>query len=77
MYIATRLDGFIARRDGNLDWLLGIENPGNEDYGYNAFFSRIDAIGMGRGTFETVLRFPNWPYDKPAFALSSTFDGDT
>lgn len=72
VYIATSLDGFIARKDGNLDWLTNIENPTNDDYGYRDFISTIDAIVMGRGTFETVLSFPAWPYEKTVFVLSTT-----
>jgi dihydrofolate reductase len=72
VYIATSLDGFIARKDGNLDWMLNIENPTNEDYGYADFMSTIDAIVMGRGTFEKVLTFSSWPYEQKVFVLSTT-----
>jgi dihydrofolate reductase len=73
VYIATSLDGFIARTDGSLDWLLAIEAPKGEDYGYAAFMSEIDAIVMGRGTFETVLAFGGaWPYPRPVYVLSSS-----
>src|SRR5574341_1529175 len=71
VYIATSLDGFIARNDGNLDWMNNVENPTNDDYGYSDFISTIDAIVMGRGTFETVLSFPSWPYEKTVFVLST------
>lgn len=72
VYIATSLDGFIARKDGNIDWLLEIENPSNDDYGYNEFISGIDAIVMGRNSYEKVLTFDHWPYEKKVFVLSST-----
>ncbi len=72
VYIATSLDGFIARKDGNIDWMINIENPTNDDYGYADFTSTIDAIVMGRGTFEKVLSFPSWPYEKRVFVLSTT-----
>jgi dihydrofolate reductase len=72
VYIATSLDGFIARKDGSIDWLTSIENPSNDDFGYQDFISGIDAIVIGRATFETVLAFPGWPYTKPVFVLSST-----
>lgn len=72
VYIATSLDGFIARADGDIDWLTGIDNPPHEDYGYSEFYSGIDAIVTGRGTFEKVLTFPSWPYDKKVFVLSTT-----
>ena len=70
-YIATSLDGFIARPDGGLDWL---PQPvgGGEDYGYGEFFASIDAVVMGRNTFDTVLSFGQWPYaDKRMWVLSS------
>lgn len=74
VYIAASLDGFIARADGSLDWLTELDNPEQTDYGYNDFISRIDAIVMGRGTYETVSRFATWPYTKPVFVLSSTLN---
>ncbi len=72
VYIAESLDGFIADSNGALDWLHEAPNPENSDYGYADFMSGIDAIVMGRGTFETVLTFDTWPYDKPVFVLSSS-----
>lgn len=71
VYIGTSLDGFIARKDGNIDWLVQF---GNDEAvrAYEEFMSRIDAIVIGRGTFETVLTFPSWPYDKPVFVLSTS-----
>jgi len=70
-YIAASLDGFIARPDGSLDWLPQTQE-GNEDYGYSRFFDSIDAIVMGRSTFDTVLSFGQWPYaDKRFFVLSN------
>lgn len=69
VFIATSLDGFIAREDGGLDWLPGDEC---EPHGYEEFFSSVDAVVIGRGTFETVLGFGSWPYgNKPVFVLSS------
>jgi dihydrofolate reductase len=70
VYIATSLDGFIADCDGGLDWLNEIPNPEKSDYGFAEFMRSIDAIVMGRRTFETVLTFDYWPYDKPVFVLS-------
>lgn len=72
VYIATSLDGYIARKDGNLDWLMESPNPENSDYGFSAFMDRIDGILMGRSTFETVIGFDRWPYTKPVFVLSSS-----
>ena len=72
IYIATSLDGFIATNDGGLDWLYEIPNPEQSDYGYAEFMSTIDAIVMGRKTFEKVLTFAPWPYNKPVFVLSNS-----
>jgi dihydrofolate reductase len=71
VFIATSLDGFIARPDGTLDWLLSHDAPG-EDHGYEAFIAGMDGIVMGRGTFETVLSFDPWPYSLPVLVLSAT-----
>jgi len=72
-YIATSLDGFIAREDGNLDWLTGQPASNGGDYGYSAFMAAIDALVMGRKTFEKVLTFGAWPYaGKRAIVLSCT-----
>ena len=72
VYIATSLDGFIATADGGLDWLDEIPNPEQSDFGYGDFISGIDAIVMGRNSFEKVLTFDTWPYDKPVFVLSKS-----
>jgi len=71
VYIATSLDGFIATSEGDLDWLSETPSPENSDYGFSEFIQSIDAIVMGRKTFEKVLTFEVWPYDKPVFVLSS------
>ena len=69
VYIATSLDGFIARRNGDIDWLTGGE--GGEDYGYAEFMSGIDHVVMGRNTYVKVLTFGSWHYDKKVIVLSS------
>lgn len=74
VFIATSLDGFIARSDGSIDWLeqANAAVPAGEDCGYQAFMADIDAIVMGRHTFEQVAGFDPWPYEaKPVFVLSS------
>ena len=71
VYIAASLDGFIATSDGGLDWLEEIPNPDKNDYGYGDFMKNIDAIVMGRKTFEKVLTFGQWVYEKPVFILSN------
>ncbi|RJF96628.1 dihydrofolate reductase [Noviherbaspirillum cavernae] len=64
VYIATSLDGFIARPDGSIDWLINAGNPGDsEDYGYADFMATVDCLAMGRNTFEKALSFPEWPYE--------------
>jgi dihydrofolate reductase/RimJ/RimL family protein N-acetyltransferase len=60
VYIATSLDGYVARRDGSIDWLARVERAG-EDYGYARFFASIDTVIVGRATYETALGF-GWPY---------------
>ncbi len=69
VFIATSLDGYIARPDGGLDWLP--DEP--EEHGYEAFLASVDALVIGRKTFDTVMGFPDWPYgSKPVFVLSRT-----
>ncbi|MBE9060760.1 dihydrofolate reductase family protein [cf. Phormidesmis sp. LEGE 11477] len=72
VYIATSLDGYIATPGGGLDWLYAVPNPNNDDYGYADFIEGIDAIVMGRNTFEKVMTFDTWPYNKPVFVLSNS-----
>jgi dihydrofolate reductase len=68
VFIATSLDGFIARLDGGLDWLPSAP----EDHGYTDFMKTIDAVVIGRKTFETVLGFGGWAYGTmPVVVLSS------
>ncbi|MEX0739528.1 MAG: dihydrofolate reductase family protein [Pseudohongiella sp.] len=75
VYIATSLDGYIADSNGGLDWLYSVPNPQNSDLGFVEFIDGIDAIVMGRVTFETVCGFGgDWPYPKPTFVLTSTLD---
>ena len=69
-FIATSLDGFIARPDGDIDWLLQRDDP-SEDHGYAAFIADKDAIVMGRGTYEKVLTTGPWAYDLPVTVLST------
>lgn len=62
LYIATSLDGFIAREDGSIDWLTEYENNSETDYGYSEFYSSIGTVLMGRKTYEQALEFGEWPY---------------
>src|SRR5579871_91603 len=69
VFIGTSVDGFIARPSGQLDFL---PLDGGEPHGYTEFFASIDALVIGRNTYETVLAFPEWPYgDKRVIVLSS------
>lgn len=74
VFIATSLDGFIAREDGGIDWLPTPDDDSetDEDHGYNDFIKNIDALVMGRNTFELVLTFDEWYYgDMPVFVLTT------
>ena len=71
VYIGTSLDGFIARKNGDIDWLTQFANV-EAIRAYEEFMNRIDAIVIGRGTFEKVLTFSSWPYDKKVFVLSDS-----
>lgn len=70
VFVGVSLDGYLARPDGKLDWLMG--EGGDGEYGYNEFIAGIDAIVMGRKTFEQVLTFDKWYYgDKRVVVLSN------
>ncbi|WP_299159040.1 dihydrofolate reductase family protein [uncultured Tenacibaculum sp.] len=72
VFIATSLDGYIADKNGGIEWLHAIPNPENSDMGYGNFTAQIDALVMGRTTFETVYGFDiDWPYKKPVYVLSN------
>lgn len=71
-YVGASLDGFIADRDGGLDFLNAVPNPDGYDFGFADFMDSVDALLMGRKTFEVILSFDvEWPYSKPVFVLSS------
>ncbi|MFA7265830.1 MAG: dihydrofolate reductase family protein [Candidatus Nanopelagicales bacterium] len=70
-FIATSLDGYIAREDGDISWLLERDDP-TEDHGYNDFIADIGVIVMGRGSYDKVLTFDQWPYELPVVVLSAT-----
>lgn len=68
-FVGVSVDGFMARRNGDLDFL---SFGGEEPHGYDEFIASIDTLVIGRGTFETVTGFPEWPYgDKHVVVLSS------
>ena len=67
-FVGTSLDGFIARRNGQYDFL---PSGGGEPHGYDEFIASVDTIVIGRNTFEVVLKLPTWPYrDKRVVVLS-------
>jgi dihydrofolate reductase len=69
VFIGTSLDGFIARLNDDLDFL---PEDGGEPHGYDEFIASVDALVIGRKTFEKVLTFGVWPYgDKRVVVLSS------
>ena len=69
VFIAVSLDGYIARQDGDIGWLLQRDDP-TEDHGYAAFIADKDWIVMGRGSYEKILTFDEWPYERPVLVLS-------
>lgn len=73
VFIGTSLDGYIVDKDRGFDFHHCVPNPEQDDLGYLEFMDRIDALLIGRGTYETVLGFGGrWPYTKPVFVLSNT-----
>lgn len=76
LFIASTLDGYIARPDGNLDWLLTFPNPNKIDHDYNTFLSTIGATIMGSATYREVLGFGiDWPYpDIPSYIVTRNHD---
>lgn len=81
VFIAASLDGFIARHDGDIEWLTNPPpNPGhaqghdgpNPPRDYETFMSGVDHIVMGRGTYEKILTFDSWPYAKRVIVVSTT-----
>jgi dihydrofolate reductase len=69
VFIATSLDGFIARANDDLDWL---PPGGGEEHGYEAFMATVDVLVIGRRTFEKVLTFDAWPYGQKRVVVLST-----
>lgn len=71
VYIATSIDGYIADRNNKLDWLEMVPNRENIDMGFYDFLSTVDAMVMGRNTYESVLSMGiEWPYSIPVFVYS-------
>lgn len=76
VFIATSLDGYIAGKSDELDWLSTFPEIDQVDTGYFGFTETIDALVMGRKTFEIVCGFDgDWPYKRPVFVMSKTMNG--
>jgi len=73
LYIATSIDGFIARTNGKLDWLENLPTTENSDYGYADFLKSIETIVLGKTTYNEILGFGiDWPYaDNKTFVVTS------
>jgi dihydrofolate reductase len=71
VFIATSLDGFIARDNGAIEWLIERDDP-SEDHGFDDFIAKIDVIIMGRGSFDALGDVRPWPYTRPVLVLSAT-----
>jgi dihydrofolate reductase len=70
VFVGTSVDGYLARPDGTFDFLMG--SGSGADNGFDSFLSTVDAIVMGRNTYDVVLPFPEWPYGaRPLFVLTS------
>ena len=69
-YVASSIDGFIAKDDGDVSWLDELNVP-MESSGYEEFFATVDALVMGRKTYEIISNFGSWPYgNKPSWICS-------
>lgn len=75
VFMASSLDGFVARQDNSLDWLMkyGIDE---NDTSFEEFTKNIDVLVMGSGTFKTVLGFEQWPYKMPVYVMSRRLTQD-
>ena len=72
LYIATSIDGYIARTDGDIDWLTEYPNPEREDYGYKDFFNSVDTVILGGNTYRGIISMDVlWPYkDKTTYIVT-------
>ncbi len=70
-YIAASLDGYIAKADGNLDWLY---EHGRDYTGYDEVYQTMDTIIMGRSTYDWVLANGQWSYTKKCYVFTHRND---
>lgn len=75
MFMAMSLDGFVARENFGLDWLMKQKTDG-EEHGHAEFMESVDGLVMGSGSFRTMQSFDAWPYEKPVVVLSKTMKPD-
>jgi len=77
VFVGASLDGFIARTDGSIDWLQPAYTgaPPDEDFGFAKFIGSVDALIMGRSTFEQVLTFDEWLYGATPIVVMSQHTG--
>ncbi|MGI9405614.1 MAG: dihydrofolate reductase family protein [Hyphomicrobiaceae bacterium] len=71
VFMAMSLDGFVARSDGSVDWLMKQKVEG-ENHGFDAFMASVDGMVMGRASYQNVLTFGDWPYKKTVVVMSRT-----
>ena len=70
LYIAISIDGYIAKKDGSVDWLSVVDGS-DSDYGYYTFYDSVDALIMGSKTYQQILDFGEWPYaGKPSYIFT-------
>jgi dihydrofolate reductase len=82
VFLGMSVDGFIARLDGDIGWLTGGADPDGPpddgeggDFGFAEFVAGIDALVMGRSTYDFIKPFAEWPYQgKPVHVLSTTLE---
>lgn len=72
VYVGASLDGYIAGPNGEIDWLEERSHPDDGDHGFADFMAGIDALLMGRNSFDVVAGMNEWFYTKPVFVISNT-----
>src|SRR5215218_5551471 len=82
VFLGMSVDGFIARPDGDIEWLTGGAEPqagpddgGGGDFGFAEFVAGTDALCMGRSTYDVIAPFGEWPYQgRPVHVMSTTLE---
>jgi dihydrofolate reductase len=73
IYIAASIDGYIADLNCGVEWLDDIPNPDDLDFGFAEYMNKIDAVLMGKNSYEKLLTFEEWVYEKPVYVLSNSW----